>query len=213
LAADGSAAVAVAPQPAALSANAIPTMPVTPATKKEAAKHSEASKPGAGGGAAPAPIVAEEKAIEAAPITESAVPPAAAAPAEPTERANRSGWATRMMSLPPETENVLRQSLAQRENQPAGRLRQLELQKNEGASASDAEVSRNKDSDKSKSDAQSKQHAEQQEGLSWLEGGAGDQVQAVLVFRLAAPAKAKPVASPTPAASSAPAAPAVKAAK
>jgi anti-sigma factor RsiW len=187
------------------------------AAKQETAKLPQVNQPGASHAAGAEPIVAEQRPAQKAgrpesPAAEPAIPEMVAdseSVGEPTDRPSGLGWAARMTSLPPETEHVLRRSLAERENRSTNRNRQLDLEKQQVASEGHAELKRDKDADKAKSDGQSKQQGGRQEGLAWLDAGvAGEQMQAVFVFRLTSK-QPNPIGASSPAAL--PASPAAKA--
>jgi hypothetical protein len=143
--------------------------------------------------------------------------------AEPSERTNGSSWAARM-ALPPDTEEVLRQALAERQNPVTDFGRQLKLREREADSAGKSKLDHGKSADKEKfgGDVQFRQKAaEKQQALQREGAAAEDQVQAVFVFRSArgkasttaaatASAPAKPVAAPTGVTSSPAARPAVE---
>lgn len=104
--------------------------------------------------------------------------------AESAEAGNGSAWATRPMPVAsPETENALRQVLANRENHPAYHPRSLQQQANQVAADHAATSGRDKDSHKEKSDARLKPGSSETVRRSDV-AATGDQVQAVFVFRV-----------------------------
>jgi hypothetical protein len=149
----------------------------------------------------PAPIVVQQKAADQTASTAETELAGEKQTGESAERSDGSGWAARM-SLPPDAENLLRQSLAKRASLPVDQLRQLRVLSLQNPGQGHHEPDYDKDSRKQEFGTASKQQGGGQGGLPEADGGAsGDQVQAVFVFRLVpktitAAAAAGPAAAP-----------------